>query len=155
MRIKNYDYTTAGFYFVTLCAKNRKKILSNFVGEGFHTLPQLVLTEIGIEVEKTIKYINDNTHGISVDKYVIMPNHIHMILVIKAGEYKNPSLSSIIRQLKTYTNKVYNNFDKSSSLILWQRSFYDRVIRDERDYQKTWQYIETNPLKWELDEYYE
>jgi len=147
-RLKDYDYSTPGAYFVTICTQNRKCILSDIVGEGLCALPQNNLTPTGKEIEKSIQYINDNDSGIVIDKYVIMPNHIHLIVVLDdSGGRGSPPLQNIIGQLKSYTTRKFGQ-------ILWQRSFYDHIIRGEKDYQKIWEYIDTNPLKWELDCFY-
>ena len=120
----------------------------SFVGEGFYALPQNILTPIGKEIEKSIHYINDNYNGVMVDKYAIMPNHIHLIVNIEnSGGDGTPPLQNIIGQLKSYTTNKFGN-------ILWQRSFHDHIIRGEKDYKKIWEYIDTNPLRWELDCFY-
>ncbi|MBQ2931370.1 MAG: transposase [Clostridia bacterium] len=147
-RLKDYDYSTPGAYFVTICTHNRKCILSNIVGEGFHTLPQNQLTSIGKEIEKSLQYINDNYIGVAIDKYVIMPNHIHLIVVLdNSGGRGNPPLQNIIGQLKAYTTNKFGD-------VLWQRSYHDHIIRGEEDYQKIWEYIDTNTAKWEEDCFY-
>lgn len=147
-RLKGYDYSQNGAYFITICTNNRKCILSNIVGEGLCALPKNTLTYIGKEIEKTIQYINDNYNNVSIDKYVIMPNHIHLIIILDdSGGHRNPPLQNIIGQLKSYTTNKYGN-------SLWQRSYHDHIIRGEKDYQKIWEYIDTNPIKWELDCFY-
>ncbi|MBE7044318.1 MAG: hypothetical protein E7397_02220 [Ruminococcaceae bacterium] len=108
-----------------------------------------MLTSIGIEVEKSIQYINDNDIGVKIDKYVVMPNHIHLILILDdSGGHGNPPLQNIIGQLKSYTTNKYGN-------VLWQRSYHDHIIRGEKDYQKIWEYIDTNVLIWEKDCFYD
>ncbi len=147
-RLKGYDYSTPGVYFVTICTHNRKCILGDIVGEGLCPLPKNTLTNIGKETEKSIKYINDNYIGVVIDKYVIMPNHIHLIIVLDdSGGHGNPPLQNVIGQLKSYTTNKFGN-------PLWQRSYHDHIIRDERDYKKICEYIDSNPLKWELDCFY-
>lgn len=147
-RLKNYDYSGNGAYFVTICTHNRKCILSDIVGEGLCTLPKNTLTPIGKEIEKSIQYIDENYEGAIIDKYVIMPNHIHLIVILNnSGGHGNPPLQNVIRNLKSFTTKIYDH-------ILWQRSFHDHIIRGEKDYKKIWEYIDTNPLKWELDCFY-
>ena len=147
-RLIGYDYSQNGAYFITICTHNKESILSNIVGEGLCALPKNILTPIGAEVEKAIQYINDNYIGIKVDKYVIMPNHIHLIIIIdNSGGHGDPPLQSIIGQLKSYTTNKYKN-------ILWQRSYHDHIIRGEKDYQKIWEYIDTNVLRWEKDCFY-
>ena len=148
-RLKGYDYSTPGAYFVTICTHSRQSILSNvIVGEGLCALPQNILTPIGIEIEKSIQYINDNYIGISIDKYVIMPNHIHLIVSSdNSGGDGTPPLQNIIGQLKSYTTNKYGN-------TLWQRSYHDHIIRGDKDYQKIWEYIDTNVIRWEKDCFY-
>ena len=147
-RLKNYDYASAGAYFITICTHNKEYVLSKIVGEGFHPLPKNILSEIGKDVEKAIHYINNNYAGVVISKYVIMPNHIHLIVELNvSGGRGNPPLQNIIGQLKSYTTKKYGH-------QLWQRSFHDHIIRDRYDYDKIWEYIDTNILKWELDCFY-
>ena len=148
-RLKGYDYSKSGAYFVTICTQNRECILSDVVGEGLCALPQNILTPIGKEIEKSIYFINDNCKGVIIDKFVIMPNHIHLIVILdETGGDGTPPLQNVIGQLKSYTTNKFGN-------TLWQRSFHDHIIRGEKDYQKIWEYIDTNHLKWELDCFYE
>ncbi len=148
-RLKGYDYSAPGAYFITICTHNRKCILGNIVGEGLCALPRNQLTRIGKEVEKTIMYINENYNNVSIDKYVIMPNHIHLIVVLdNSGGRGNRPLQKKLGHLKSNTTKKFDN-------ILWQRSYHDHIIRNEKDYRRIWEYIDTNPLKWELDCFYE
>lgn len=147
-RLKWYDYSQRGAYFVTICTQNKKHLLGEIVGEGFHALPINKLSHIGKEIEKAIQYINDNYNNVSIPKYVIMPNHIHLIVILNdSGGRGNPPLQNIIGQLKSYVTNKYGD-------ILWQRSFHDHIIRGEKDYYKIWEYIDTNPAKWELDCFY-
>lgn len=144
-RLKNYDYSSPGAYFVTICTQNKKQILSkiSIVGEGFCALPKNELTPIGSIVEKSICYIDNSYEHLKIDKYVIMPNHIHLLISITGG-HGDPPLPQIIGQFKSYTQKSYRE-------KLWQRSFHDHVIRNENDYDKIWEYIDTNVLKWNED----
>ena len=147
-RLKEYDYSTNGYYFITICTRGRKNILSNIVGEGLCALPRVNLTPIGKEVEKSIEHIN-NYEGVVVDKYVIMPNHIHLIIGIKTGGDGTPPLRvyDIIGRFKSYTTNKYCN-------VMWQRSFHDHIIRGEKDYIEICKYIENNPAKWLEDKFY-
>ena len=84
IRLKEYDYSQNGAYFVTVCTQKRRNILSRInVGEGVHPLPVIELSEIGKEIENTINFINENYDNVLIDKYVIMPNHIHMIIFFR------------------------------------------------------------------------
>ena len=149
IRLKDYDYSSPGAYFITICTHNRECLLSNIiVGEGLCALPQNILTPIGNEIKKSIQYINDNYIGVKIEKYVIMPNHIHLIVILgDAGGRGNPPLQQVIGQLKSYITNKFVNFH-------WQRSYHDHIIRGEKDYQKIWEYIDTNVIKWEQDCFY-
>lgn len=111
------------------------------------------LSNYGLAIERAIHDIPTFYPHVNVDKYVIMPNHIHMILLVSANQHScgrlitAPTLSTIIQQFK-------GTVTKQTGFSLWQKSFYDTVIRNEKAYQEIWRYIGENPLKWELDEYY-
>ena len=148
-RLKDYDYSSAGVYFVTVCVKDRKRLLGEVVGEGFHALPKTKLTDIGLKVKDAIEFIDVQYQNISVDNFVVMPNHIHLLVryVLPAGGHGNPPLQDVIARFKSFTTHQYGR-------PLWQRSFIDHIIRNERDYIEHYTYIENNPIKWELDELY-
>ena len=147
-RLKDYDYSSPGAYFVTICTKDKKELLSKItVGEGLCALPKSENTAIGDVVEKAILFINNN-RGVLVDKYVIMPNHIHLIIILDdSGGGGTPPLQNIIGKFKSYTTNQFGG-------ILWQRSFHDHIIRGEQDYKKIWEYIDTNTAKWKQDCFY-
>lgn len=154
-RLKEYDYSTPGMYFVTICVKNRKQLLGNIVGDGDFDVPQIILSKYGLVLEKYINLMNEKYSHIKIDKYVIMPNHIH--LIINITDYKNGAsetaapynneMSKFVSLLKRYCNIEYGQ-------NIFQRSFHDRVIRGEEDYKKIWEYIDTNVLKWKQDCFY-
>ena len=148
-RLQNFDYSTNGAYFITICTHNKECILSNIVGEGLCALPKINLNPIGEEIEKSINYINDYYDNIKIVKHIIMPNHIHLLIEInnQTGGHGDPPLQSIIGQLKSYTTNKYGK-------QLWQRSYYDHIIRNEEDYLNVWEYINNNPAKWTEDKYY-
>ncbi len=150
-RLKGYDYSAPGAYFITICVKDRKRLLSEIiVGDDAHIVPQNNLSETGLICDKYINNINIKYENVIVDKYVIMPNHIHLIIMLN-GTMKASSptknIETIIRSFKTMVTKEIGN-------NIWQRSYHDHIIRGEKDYQKIWEYIDTNPLKWELDCFY-
>ena len=146
-RLENYDYNSDGAYFITVCTKNRQNLLCDIVGEGLCALPSIKLFTIGFVIKESIEYINKKYIGVSINKYVIMLNHIHLLVRIKneTGGHRDPPLQSIIGNLKSYTTHKYGG-------VLWQRSFYDHIIRNENEYNKIWEYIDQNPLKWQNDE---
>jgi len=141
-RIEEYDYNQNGAYFVTICTQDRRKILCNIVGIDAHIDPK----PYGKIVEKYIRNVPE------IEKYVIMPDHIHMIIRLDNGsmwastptEYpQHNRVSSIVRSIKTLTTKEIGE-------SIWQKSYYDHVIRNGQDYNEVWEYIENNPLRWVL-----
>lgn len=149
--LTQYDYATPGAYFVTICTKDRKELLCHIVGEGLCALPQIHLTPIGKEIEQSLLFLHQHTEGFAIDKYVIMPNHIHLLVQITAlpqtGGHGGPPLHKIIGQFKSYTTHRYGS-------CLWQRSYNDHVVRGDLDYQDIWQYIDQNPSRWKEDDLY-
>ena len=152
-RLREYDYSSNGKYFLTICTENMEHILSSVknVGEGLRALPIIELSDIGLEVLKSIEYTNSKYENICIEKHIIMPNHIHLLISIESqsGGHGDPPLQNIIRDIKSYTTHKYGS-------TLWQRSYYDHIIRNEEDYLFHIQYIEENPKKWLIgkDEYY-
>lgn len=148
LRLNAYDYSRNGSYFVTVCTKNKTKVLCSIVGDGLCAVPKTELTAIGVEVEKSILFIN-TYDNVGVDKYIVMPNHIHLIISIcdlKNG-FADIDIPEIVKRLKSYTTNCYGE-------VLWQRSYHDHIIRGQADYDEIWRYIDENPLKWETDCYY-
>ena len=154
-RLTDFDYSTNGCYFITICTANKQKILCNIVGCDALDAPKTLLTQQGKIVEKYIKSSN-NIPQITVCKYVIMPNHIHILLKLhnsgingtsKAPSPTNKAIPHFVSTLKRFVNR-------DCGVNIFQRSFYDHIIRDENDYLKIWNYIDTNPHKWAEDKYY-
>ena len=153
-RLKNYNYSTSGYYFVTICTHNRKNLLSNIiVGEGL-PLPQLTIQ--GEIANKYILLVSKKYPSVKIDKYIIMPNHIHIIMCIDNNGRGNPSptISNVIGWLKYNITKQINRKYNTIGTNVFQRSFHDHIIRDEDDYKKIWEYIDTNPIKWQDDCFY-
>ena len=162
-RLKNYDYSENGAYFITICTKDRKKILSNIiVGTGVLDCPRIQLLTHGKIAEKYINQLNDFYDNVLVDKYVIMPDHIHLILSVNNGQpaqrtvgdacpynanqniktdNKNSTVAKFISTFKRFCNKEYGQ-------NIWQPRYYDHIIRNQEDYNEIWEYIENNPRKW-------
>ena len=140
-RIPNYDYSTKNYYFVTICTYNKECIFGN---PG-------ILNEYGRIAEAYLLKIPEIYQNFRIDKYVIMPNHVHVIFDVDDAEQKK-SLSYVIGQYKTHVSKEIHKSEVRKNL--WQRSFHDHVIRSEQSYKKIWEYIDNNPIKWELDCFY-
>ncbi len=151
-RLKNYDYSTPGMYFLTVCVKNMEKLLGEIVGCGDFDAPQMILSDYGVILDKYINLMNGKYGHIKIDKYVIMPNHFHLILNIV--EYKNGAsetaapynneTSKFVSLLKRYCNREYGT-------NIWQISCNDHIIRNKNDYKKIWEYIDTNVIRWKKD----
>lgn len=162
-RAKGYDYNSPGVYFVTVCTESKKHILSeiiteenkiNTVGEGF-PLPQL--KQPGLILKKYIKSVNEHFPNARVEKYVIMPNHFHMIVVIDGTNgtgNPSPTLGNIVGWIKYQATKEINNTANMVGSKIFQRSYHDHIIRNEKDYLEIYQYIESNPARWAEDCYY-
>ena len=153
-RLKNYDYSGDGAYFITICTHNRKKLFSNIVGQGLAPA-EIQLSKFGEIANAEILALENRYNNIKIDKYVIMPNHIHAIIIIKqktAGASPCPTLSDIVCSFKSITTRKCHCVKPSQNI--WQRSFHDHIIRGENDYLKILSYIETNPQKWNEDCFY-
>ena len=149
-RLKNYDYSQNGYYFVTICTAKKKSLFSTIIGQPDGDA-DMKLTGIG-KIAANQLFDLEKRYDVAIDKYVIMPNHIHLILKIDMTLSGNrPTLSDIIRAYKSLTTKECRKFYKGD---IWQSSFYDHVIRNEKDYLRIYEYIENNPLKWADDEYF-
>ena len=151
LRLKNYDYSSNGYYFVTICSHNRRQIFSKIVGQGL--APAVTeLTAYGKVAQKQLLDLENRFQGVNLDKFVIMPNHIHMIVIInknEAGASPCPTLSDIICAFKSLTVRECHTLSPDAKIF--QTSFHDHIIRGEKDYEKIWEYIDTNPMKWQED----
>lgn len=155
-RLKNFDYSTNGYYFITVCSFEKRQIFSKIVSTGI--LPaEAVTTKWGKIAEIQLLELMDRYPSVRIDNYVIMPNHIHAIIEISnnpstAGASPCPTLSDIICTFKSLTAckcKKEGFADK-----LFQSSFHDHIIRNESDYEMIWNYIEVNPARWNEDKYF-
>ena len=184
LRLKHYDYSREGYYFITIVAQNREHLFGEIV-EG-----EMVLNEAGVMVEKWYMKLEDKFQNIQNHKMVIMPNHIHFIVQLKYGDQgqthgsaptqnnmSNPVgadlcvrpnvneakcvrpnilLGDVIQWFKTMTTNTYIKMVKNGTLPpfnkrIWQRNYYEHVVRDDVDYVRLETYIQNNPLKWEED----
>lgn len=164
IRLKNYDYAKEGYYFITICTKNREPVLSKInVGVDAHIDPNakmkqlkndIALDHIKIElqydgkiVKKYIQNINRVYKDIHVNSYVIMPDHLHMIVCINSGSMRaltpteKISIPQMVRSLKLMVTKEIG-------YSIWQRNYYEHIIRNEIEYNQICEYIKQNPLRW-------
>jgi REP element-mobilizing transposase RayT len=155
-RLQNYDYNQNGVYFITFCTKHRLPILSVSVGrdDPARHPPVFELSEIGKNVDKYINSIPEHHPDTTVDKYVIMPNHVHLLLHLECNASGAPGSSRPTMTIPRIIAVIKRFSNKDSGMSLWQPSYYDHIIRDENDYLIRWKYIDDNPAKWLEDEYY-
>ena len=153
-RLKSFDYSTTGAYFITICTQNRKNILSTIVGEG-SPLPKL--SHYGEIADLWIQKLPEKYHEISVDCYVIMPNHIHLLLSVMKDDGRgdpSPTVDTAMGWLKYQITKEINKLRGTPGEKLLQRSFFDHIIRNQDDYYEIYKYIYENPMRWKLDRFY-
>lgn len=171
IRLKDYDYSSAGAYFVTICAHNRDCLFGEII-DG-----EMVLNDAGKMVERCWLEIPDHYPSVELDEFVIMPNHIHGIIVIpdfvgvqdfeplqqtiksdksdilKKNRFQHiipRSIGAIIRGFKIGVTKWFRN--NTNIVFVFQRNFYEHIIRDESDLNRIREYIVNNPARWQDDE---
>ena len=155
-RLPNFDYNTPGAYFITVCTVGKKCILGSVVGGGDLDAPQISLSRIGKIVQHHIEASNQ-IPNIRVDKYVIMPNHVHLLLCVDADDANetqqssSPANAAVPRYVSCFKRFCHQSLRET----IFQRSYHDHVIRNEVDYLKIWNYIDTNPARWNKDCFYE
>jgi putative transposase len=166
IRLKKWDYSDSGWYFVTICTQNRKMIFGEIIKN------EMILNKYGIIAEQCLIEILKHFNNVDLYEFQIMPNHVHVIIVIRnkkmfvgaifkspvklrsdSGEInfaptKNTSLSMIIKWFKSISSI---NTRKSLNTFKWQKSFYDHIIRNEFDLYRIRQYIRNNPKNWDSD----
>ena len=147
IRIENYDYSTPGAYFITVCTVNREKIFWSDRRGELCSPANVPLSDIGMIVDNEIKKLNSVYDAVRVDKYCIMPDHIHMILTINTDADGRPQVApTISRVIKQFKGSV----TKQAGRVIWQKSFYEHTIRNQQDYNEIWEYIQNNPVKYGL-----
>ena len=146
-RLFSYDYSQNGAYFVTICTQNRKPFLSYIPKEK--DVP--IVTQNGKIIENLIGMLPVRYPAVSVDRYIIMPDHIHLLIRIESGTGNpSPTVGQMIAWLKYTATKQINKCNRTVGEQRFQRSYYDHVIRNEEDYDSRWMYIENNPTSWKI-----
>ncbi len=148
LRLAQHDYSAPGYYFVTICTRDKRHLFGTVVGADVLIGPQVIHTTLGKTVEKTIARME------TVEKYVVMPNHVHIIFRITEptdGPMGTSAPTSTIPRLVRYLKHCVT---EEHGANIWQRSYYDHIIRNEEDHRRIWEYIESNPAKWQEDRYY-
>lgn len=164
LRLKDYDYSQQGAYFVTLCSERRKNLFGIISGG------EMQLVEHGKTLAATWDALGQRFPNIELDSFIVMPNHIHGIIrIVGAGSprpgkgiakaqggetpplQEKASLSKNMAYFKYQTTKLINELRGTPGIKIWQRSFYEHIIRDDESFNRISEYIATNPLRWDLD----
>lgn len=176
VRLKGFDYSKDGFYFITICSKNRENIFGDIaVGADGGRPAQIALNDFGRIVDEELKKSQIIRNEIVLDHYVVMPNHVHCIVVIKQNHMdltgrqgtgrqvkgrqpsaptdvvRNRSLSSFVQGFKSAVTTRINTIRNMPGEPVWQRSFHDHIIRNEHSLNAIREYIAKNPINWEQD----
>ncbi|NOY38830.1 MAG: transposase [Nitrospirae bacterium] len=146
IRLKGYDYAQNGTYFVTICIKN-KECISGEILDG-----KILLNDAGEMIQSAWNGLPEHYPYVELDQFVVMPNHMHGIVVIlndKGGAKR--TLGQIVAYFKYQTTKQINQRRNTPGIPVWQRNYFDRIIRNETELNSIRRYIVNNPLKWHLD----
>ena len=160
IRLRQYDYSQTGAYFVTLCTQNRKILFGKIV-DG-----EMVMNEGGHIAQQCWLDIPNHYPNAELDNFIVMPNHVHGIIIIKdeivGAIHELPLrntkmirrkmlLPRIIGYFKMNTSKQINQIRKTPGIPVWQRNYYDHIIRNQDELNRIREYIINNPLQWEYD----
>ena len=155
-RLKYHNYSENGVYFITICAKNKRKVFGEVVGGGALDAPFVKLSSVGEIAERHIRS-TEKIHGVVLKNFVIMPNHIHLLVSVecadcRVGTSRAPSpTNDVIPRLVAVLKRLVNI---DAGMNVFQRSYHDHIVRNEKDYLRIWEYIDNNPTKWNLDCFY-
>ena len=170
VRLKSFDYSQPAAYFVTVCARDRKSLFGQIV------LGKALLNVLGDIVNECWREIPVHFPGVELPIHVVMPNHLHGVLVFHTrarhavplqidlgaaslasdveafGTPRERSIPTVVRSFKAAVTKRARQVLRRPNLEVWQRGYYEHLIRDHEDFQNTWDYIRWNPQRWEFDE---
>jgi REP element-mobilizing transposase RayT len=156
VRLKGYDYSQAGAYFITIVTQGRVCLFGEVVAG------ELRLNKVGRMVASAWEDLPNHYAGVGLDAFVVMPNHVHGIVVLAgptvgagsdvgAGLKPAPTLSEIVRAFKTFSARRINEHRGTRGMPVWQRNYYEHVVRDDESLDRIREYIAGNPLRWESD----
>ena len=148
IRLKDFNYSSSGAYYVTICAFDHQLVFGEVVDNG------LVPTEWGKIAEAYWTKIRERWAPVELDEYVLMPNHLHGVLIFPGGTNAPTSLGNIVNWYKSSVTKAVLRLEGGEEAKVWQRNYYEHIVRDENDLLRIQEYIAANLYKWADDEYY-
>ncbi len=141
-RIPNYDYSRNNYYFITICTHNKECLFGT----------TQLLNAFGRIAAQDFLNLPSHYEGVYVDQFVIMPNHVHAIIILDHDSENRLTVDQIVGSYKAGVSRKVRELEKDKKV--WQRSFHDHIIRNRTSYEKIYQYVKYNPLKWEDDCFY-
>ncbi len=144
LRLPGYDYSQAGAYFVTACTQNRVMLFGEVIDGDVR------LNEMGTIVQQIWDDLPTHYHGIDLDAFIVMPNHVHGIIILADESARRHAIPEIVRGFKTFSARRVNERAGKSG-VLWQRGYYEHVIRNEKALDRIRAYIANNPARWADD----
>ena len=150
-RLRGYDYTTPGFYFITICTFQREYLFGEIINSAMN------LNSAGKIVQSVWENLPQRYSHVHAGEFIVMPNHFHGVIEITSVNMdiekdKKYGLSEIVRGFKAWSSRRINLVQNTAGVPVWQRSFYDRIIRDDFQLENAMMYIKMNPQRWEEDE---
>ncbi len=158
-RLPFFDYSSGGYYFITICSRDKREVFGNI------KCSQVFLSMAGSIAERNLLALPMHVRFIGVDRFIVMPNHVHLILIVEydtgfpyttfetqyISHAQKRSKAVVPKAIQQYKASVTRDYGTSG---LWQSGYYDRIIRNEKEYIATCKYMEENPLRWDEDEYF-
>lgn len=146
-----YNYSLPGYYYVTIHVQNSAICLSQI--HDTVSGADIQLTKLGQIAETQLFELEKRYAYVKILKHVMMPTHIHAIIQLELGDTVRPGLTDIVCAYKSLTTRICNQEGSAAGRKLFQTSFYERILRNENDFQKCWQYIDQNPIKWIMNDH--
>jgi len=144
LRLRGYDYSQAGAYFITACIHNRAMLFGEVIDGDVRP------NEMGTIVQQTWDDLPTHYHGIGLDAFIVMPNHVHGIIILADQCERRHAIPEIVRGFKTFSARRVNERAGKSG-VRWQRGYYEHVIRNEKALDRIRAYIANNPARWADD----
>ena len=170
IRLKGYDYSQAGLYFVTICVQNRQCVFGQIRRGADLSHPEMILNEYGKIAQMVWNELPQHYFNIQLGEFIVMPNHIHGIIEIRAGGdgntdndiinggfagKNNPMFyENLPRIIRWFKGRITFECRKTMPYFAWQRNYHEHIIRNQKSYETISEYIINNSTKWEIDKFY-